>query len=68
MKRGECPHHPQGEYRECYHVGDEYVAVHWAEWLGDWISRQGTLGKRGSISARANDELPYMLERIGWAK
>jgi len=65
--KGECPHHPVGQYRECYHVGDDFVEVHWAEWLEDWVVRRGTMGKRGAVSTRATAfEVDYMLESIGW--
>lgn len=60
----ECPHHPAAEYRECHHAGEDYVAVWWDEGMRDWISTYGTIGKRGSMSAFARKELPYMLERL----
>lgn len=60
----ECPHHPADKYRECHHVGDEYVAVWWDAQMGDWISTYGTIGKRGSMSAFARKELPWMLQKL----
>ena len=64
MRPSECPYHPTGEYRECHHVGTDYVAVWWDVKMGAWISTYGTIGKRGSISSFADKELPYMLEKL----
>jgi hypothetical protein len=60
----ECPHHPAGQYRECHHVGADFVAVRWDTGFRDWISTSGTIGRRGSISAIASKELSYMLARL----
>jgi hypothetical protein len=60
----ECPYHPSSRYRECHHVGEDFVAVWWSEGMGDWVSTYGTIGKRGSMSAFAAKELVYMLERL----
>jgi len=63
-RASECPHHPLGEYRECHHVGKDFVAVYWDKRFKCWVSTAGTIGKRGSISGRADTELPYMLARL----
>jgi hypothetical protein len=60
----ECPYHPQPKYRECHHVDADFVAVWWDAGFRDWISTYGTVGKRGSMSAIASKELPYMLELL----
>ena len=60
----ECPHHPLTAYRECHHVGDEYVSVRWDSGFNDWVSTYGYINRRGSMSAIASKELPYMLERL----
>lgn len=62
---GECPHHPQPEYRECHHVGREYVAVYWgASPFGaeGWLARKGNLDDRGAMTSWADSELAWMLE------
>jgi len=60
----ECPMHPRPEFRECHHVGERYVEVHWDSGFGDWVARSATVGKRGSMSAFASKELDYMLQRL----
>ena len=62
--RTECPMHPSSEFRECHHIGNNYVEVHWDEGFKDWVVRCATVGKRGSISAFASKELDYMIERL----
>lgn len=64
----ECAMHPRGEYRECHHVGNRYVAVYWGEGAiggGEgWIARSGFTDRPGSMSSWAETELDYMLERL----
>lgn len=56
--------HPLSDFRECHHVGDKFVEVHWDKRFQDWIVKSGTVGRRGSVSAFASKELDWMLERL----
>ena len=63
----ECPEHPQPKYRECHHVGKNWVATHWGT---GGFGREGLLvtrgrtGHRGSVTAWADKEFNYFIAEL----